>query len=496
MAHEGLAQLAAVLGAVGAALVLLPLRGRAALFGGFALLAVAEGALAVVLVPQHDLERLSSPVALAGLTFGIALVAGLAVLLAFRPALVPLAVLAAAPFRIPVDLGTQRAFLLLPLYAVLAAAALALLAQALRGPVREGLPRPVALACAAPLALLAVSLLWAEDPHQGAIELGFFVFPFAVLLAVVARAPFAEWLPRGLATLLVGLSSVFALIGLWQARTHRLFFAHDLDVANAYTTFFRVTSVFKDPSLYGRYLVFALVVLLVAVTLRLVSIWVAAGLTALLWTGLYFSYSQSSMFTLFVMTVAIVLVAGERRQKRAVMAACLVFAIAAGGAFALTARDHSSRKYTSGRSRLVAVTLPVIEHRPLWGVGVGSQPYASQRLAAKNLSVSRNASHTTPLTVAAELGAIGVAAYAALLAAAAWLLLALTRRDRALGLGLAAVFATIVLHSLFYSGFFEDPVTWGVIAVAAAALTRPQPADAADRREPATEPELVPAPGT
>jgi hypothetical protein len=39
-----------------------------------------------------------------------------------------------------------------------------------------------------------------------------------------------------------------------------------------------------------------------------------------------------------------------------------------------------------------------------------------------------------------------------------------------LGLGLAAVFLTLLIHSLFYAGFFEDPITWGVLAVAAAAL--------------------------
>jgi O-antigen ligase len=112
----------------------------------------------------------------------------------------------------------------------------------------------------------------------------------------------------------------------------------------------------------------------------------------------------------------------------------------------------------------------VIEHRPIWGVGVGSQPLASHRLAAKKTLISKNASHTTPLTVAAELGLVGFLAYLAFLVTSALLLRDLTRRDRALGLGLAAVFTTLVVHSLFYSGFFEDPVTWGVVALAAAAM--------------------------
>jgi hypothetical protein len=36
-----------------------------------------------------------------------------------------------------------------------------------------------------------------------------------------------------------------------------------------------------------------------------------------------------------------------------------------------------------------------------------------------------------------------------------------------LGLGAAAVFLALFVHSLFYSGFFEDPIVWGVMALAA-----------------------------
>ena len=43
------------------------------------------------------------------------------------------------------------------------------------------------------------------------------------------------------------------------------------------------------------------------------------------------------------------------------------------------------------------------------------------------------------------------------------------RRDQTLGLALGAVLLALVVHSLAYSGFFEDPVTWVVVAVACAA---------------------------
>jgi hypothetical protein len=69
-----------------------------------------------------------------------------------------------------------------------------------------------------------------------------------------------------------------------------------------------------------------------------------------------------------------------------------------------------------------------------------------------------------PLTVASELGIVGLVLVAWLLAALARLALAAGARrpERlALGLGLLAIF----VHSLFYAAFFEDPLTWGLAAL-------------------------------
>jgi putative inorganic carbon (HCO3(-)) transporter len=478
MAHGDLAQTAALLGAGGSALALVP-RGRLSLVAGFALLAAAEASLTVALVPRSDLARLDSPLRLAAITLAVLAIVGLGVALARRPAFVPLLVLLAAPFRLPVNLGSQHAFLLIPLYGVLAASCVALLLRAARRPVVP-IPPLIAVPAAAFIALDAASLLWARDLQQGSIELAFFIFPFAALVAVVARSPFAEWLPRALAVTIVGLGFVFAGIGIWQEWTRTIFFAQDLRVANTYTTYFRVTAVFKDPSIYGRHLVLAAAVLLVLLWLGRVGLLLAAALGGVLFAGLYFSYSQSSMAVLFVAALAITLVLGDRRSRRIVVAAALVAALAGGAIAGTTAHGHSLRKATSGRSRLVAVTTTVIRKHPLVGVGVGSQPLASREEAKTRFGASRNASHTTPLTVAAELGALGVVLYLVLLAAAARLLLLASRRHRAAGLGFAAAFLVLLLHSIFYSGFFEDPITWGVLAAAAALLAVPAPEGARD----------------
>src|SRR5207248_4834768 len=111
--------------------------------------------------------------------------------------------------------------------------------RAARGSEGRNLPRLVALPIAAYMAFDALSLLWAQDLKQGSIELAFFIFPFAALVTVVARSPLAEWLPKALGSALIGLGCVFAAVGIYQAWTDTLIFAHDLSVANAYTTYFR-----------------------------------------------------------------------------------------------------------------------------------------------------------------------------------------------------------------------------------------------------------------
>jgi len=479
MSHHALAEIAALLGAGGAVAVLVAGR-RMALFLGFALLAAAEAMLAVALVPARDLQYLSTPGRLTALALGGLAALALAALLARLPALVPVCVLVAAPFRLPIDLGSQHAFLLVPLYAVLAASSLALVVRAWRGQVGR-IPLVLSLPAAAFIAFDAASLLWARDPAQGSIQLLFFIFPFASLVAVVARAPYVPWLPRALATTLVALAAVFAAIGLYQAWTRTLFFAQDLRVANAYTSYFRVTSMFKDPSIYGRHLVLAIVLLVVLLWLGKVRLVVAAPLVGLLFLGLYFSYSQSSMVVLFAASLLATLVLADRRSRRVVLVAALVAAVAGGTVAATSAHKASIQKATSGRSRLVSITTTVIANHPMIGVGVGSQPLASRQETGRR-SVAKSASHTTPLTVAAELGAIGFLLYLAFLAGAVRVLVLARRRHGPAALGLAGAFLVLFLHSLFYSGFFEDPITWGTVAVAASSLAAPAPAPAAEAK--------------
>jgi O-antigen ligase len=471
MDHEALAHAAAVVGALGAGGVLLA-RERLVFLGGLALLVGAEAGLAYALVPDAPSVLTESAARIGALA--VATLLGLALAAAFvrYPAAAPVALLVVAPFRFSVGLGAEQAFLLLPLYVVLAVATVALAYRVLRGQATPAIPLFIAGPTAALVALAAISLLWAKDPRAGTIELVFFYVPFTMIVAVVALTRTKDWTWRALAVALVAITSVFAAIGVYQAWSHTEILAkQDVQLGNAYSAFFRVTSVFQDPSVYGRHLVLGIVVLLTVLWLALVRPRVGLPVLGLLVLGLYLSYSQTSFIALFCAVLVVALIAGDRLTRRVVVVVSVALALAAGGAVLAEGGGDSAREVTSDRLPLVQVTWPVYASNPVIGVGIGSQPLMSRREADAHRRKSKNVSHTTPLTVAAELGTLGLLVYLAFLAALGWAIFGVWQRHRAVGLALAGCLTALVVQSFSYGGFFEDPFVWGIAGLAAAALS-------------------------
>ncbi len=477
-----MAHLAAVLGAIGAPLVLVPGR-RIVILAGLSLIALAEGVLAVSGLGAASPARAA---------LGIVGVAGLAVFTVVfvrRPELVPLVILIAAPFRMPLDFGASNRFYvglpengqigrLLPLYGVVAAAALALAWRLGRERSHDppSLPREIAVPLGALASFAALSVLWSSADVAAQNLVQYFLLPFVLLVAVVARSPFPAWMPSAMGIAAVAIAALFATVGLVEKATNRLiFYSPAVEVGNAYSSFFRVTSLFRDPSLYGRHLVLGIAIVLTAAWYRKIGLLLAAGVIAFLFAGLFYSYSQSSLVALFGVAVFIVVVAGDR-TVRLVAAITAVLVLAGGGAFvADKVAGASTQRVTSDRSRRIDLTTKVFVQHPLVGVGLGSQPRASQAVSKNGGPPSLFFSHTTPLTIASELGIVGLALYVALLAGAAKALMRVFRLEAAFGLALAAVFAALFLHSLSYAGFFEDPLTWLVLGVASSFLAARAP---------------------
>jgi hypothetical protein len=470
MERVELAQAVALAGAVAAPL-LLAARTRLVFTVGLAGLLVAQIGLAFALVPDQMDAFTSSAPRIAATLVGLVGLGALAALFVRFPAIVPAALLAVSAVRVPLTVRGEEAFLLVPLYVVLAASAVALLYRLYRGARLRPLPLFLSLPAGAYVALAGISLLWSDDPREGSIELFFFLFPCTVLVAVVAQALFSPFVCRSLAAVLLATSTVAAAIGISQQWTHTLFFADDLQTSNAFTSFYRVSSFFSDPSVYGRYVALGIVVLFVLLWVGRIRPALGLPVLAILCAGLYFSYSQSSFVALFAAVLVVMLVASDRRVRPVVAVTAAVVVLAGAGLVAAAARGDSVRQATSDRWGLASRTLPVFRDHPVVGVGIGAQAVASSKLEGARRIETRNVSHTTPLTVAAELGLLGLAAYIAFLASAARGSVLVLRREPALGLSLLGALVLLVVHSLAYSGFFEDPFIWFVVGLAAASLT-------------------------
>jgi putative inorganic carbon (HCO3(-)) transporter len=471
---DSVIQLAALGGAVGTALVLLA-RERIALLTGIAVLAAAEITLALALVPQEDLERfVAGPLRVGALVVGLGALGGLAAVLTRFPTFWPVALLAAAPFRILLDVGSQRAYLLVPLYGVLAAAGLALAVQSLRGHEVVRIAPLLAIPGTALIGVAAASSLWSLDVEASAVDLLFFYFPFALLVGIVARAPLAPWLPLALGGTLTGIAIVLAAIGLWERASRQLVLARDLEVGNAYESFFRTASLLRDPSIYGRHLAVAILVVLVGLWLTRLNLAAGATVIAFLGLALFFTYSQSSMIALVVGVLFVSAAAGTGRNRAIVLVGALAPLLLASAVLAAVGQDESLRRVTGGRSDLIENSIDILQEHPIGGVGIGAEEQVSEELGQSRDRLAKS-SHTAPLTVAAELGLLGIAAYVAFLAAAVRLFYLAWLRDRVLGLGTAVVFLAVFVHSLFYSGFFEDPLVWLSLALASALVAKPLP---------------------
>jgi hypothetical protein len=86
----------------------------------------------------------------------------------------------------------------------------------------------------------------------------------------------------------------FAVLGIYQYETREIFQNPKVIFSNAYAPFFRVNSVFWDPSVYGRFLVVALTPSIVVIALGRSLRWslAAAAVVIVGWVGLLFSFSQ------------------------------------------------------------------------------------------------------------------------------------------------------------------------------------------------------------
>ena len=532
LASAGL--LAAAAGAAGA--ILLPAgRLRAA-----AMLAALALFPALILGDQWhshqiaDLRDDPSRLVLLGL-LALAASAALAFLFDRWPLLLPLAIVAALPFRVPLHAGGDTANLLVPLYLVITGGVLAAAFRDWRarpaGPVAAGDPPPPAVAkassgavppatppagkavawlprvLAAVVVLYAVQVLYSADFSKGLQSVCFFFVPFSLMYVLLRDVSWNRKL-LALVVWVVGLEAVaFVIVGSVEWVSRSLFWNDQVIRSNEFHTYFRVNSVFWDPNVYGRYLALAAVVAMSALlwareqrTFALLT-----ALIAVLWIGLFPTYSQSSYAALLAGLAVLAALKWSVKWTLGAVGVAAVLGVMvillAGG----TSKLSPSRINidTSGRANLVSGGVHLFAQRPVYGYGSGSFPKA-YREHVKTRKAPVSVSHTEPITVAAEQGAIGLLAYAALIFTALWTMakglrpsLLASSDSHAGGVGVGGVedgpwsarsapptpatgparqqpiaraavlaaFVALLVHTMAYAGFFEDPITWVLLAV-------------------------------
>ena len=458
-----------------------------------ALTAAVLLAPALVLADSWDSDRIADlrdrPSLL--LAAVVAAVIGLFVLGWFfrrKPLWLAPALIAAMPFRVPIDLGGGDANLLLPLYAVIAGGLAATVWGAWRDPAPEDEATDrgpwigaVGWALAGVVVLYALQLAYADDITHGLQNIAFFIAPFAALYLLLSDVDWDRALLRTVVLVLAIEGLLFLVVGVAEYVSGELLWNDKVISGNEAHTYFRVNSLFWDPNILGRYLAVTMTVLaaVVAYGRRPREVWGAAACFAALLVLLLISYSQTSTLALFA--GLLVLVAARWGVARGVGAG-VATAIALVAAMALIAGGGLSSETTSGRSGLIDGGLEIARDHPVAGIGSGAfgdeftaRYYEGEGFAAE--------SHTEPVTVAAEQGAIGLVAYAAFLVVTFGALLSATglalggrARGTALAATLLAIYALMFVHSLGYAAFLIDPITWAVLAIAGAALVRvPRP---------------------
>lgn len=452
-------------------------------------------------------------VALAGVG---AVVAGLAALLDRQPVLLPVLILIALPFRIPLAVGGEEANLLLPLYLVLAAGVI-------HGVYRQWRPRATA-ASAAPAEgrssgagqqltreaatssgpggvaswlkpLLAVSVLlyalglfYSDDRSQGLLNFCFFLVPFALVFVLMLDV---EWNRRTLRTALytvIGLALVWAIVGLVEYQLRELLWNEVVIRSNDFHVYFRVNSLFWDPNVYGRYLALAITVVAAALIWagRVREAVALATVSGILWLALITTFSQSSFVALLAGLATLIALRWSLKLVLSGIGAlallALLFAVFAGGLVKLDLDRLNPQ--TGGRADLVSGGIELFGDKPLAGYGSGSFSLSfREQVAGPDAPVTE--SHTEPITVAAEQGLVGLAVYFALIVSSLFALAAGMRRvmpglgaktngasgdpDRgpppAARAAILAAYVAVLVHTLTYAGYLDDPVTWVLIAV-------------------------------
>ena len=306
----------------------------------------------------------------------------------------------------------------------------------------------------------------------------FFYVPFSLLFVLLARVEMPPSLVRTSLIVLALLALGFAGVGFAQYATAMSSLNRAWSPPSQLESYFRVNSLFFDPNIYGRFLVIVMVSLTAGLLWtksrrELVASTVVLGI---LFAALVLTLSQSSLSALLVGLAVLAAVRWNLRRTvyaaGALVALGAVIVVAFGSQIGVDlSNSNKLSKDTSGRSELITGGYHLWRDKPVAGYGSGSYEREFRKRQKVSAQRALSASHTIPLTVAAEQGTLGFLVYLALLVAAFARLMP-KAGGCVVRAGILAAFAALVFHTFLYAAFLEDPLTWVLLGVGTALAIR------------------------
>lgn len=296
---------------------------------------------------------------------------------------------------------------------------------------------------------------------------------FALMLAVWNYVEQYGFRYRTLWLSLTGIAVLLFPLTVYQYKTGHLLFlqAHYMEGLLR-----RINVTFVDPNILARYMVISAVACLV-LGLSATKRWAKGlyqGAFLLIVGNIGLSMSRSGVLTFILVMVLLMVLIGWKR-----VGLWLLPTVGAGVAYIMFNPALASRLATlkeglgaldQQRPYLIKAGLDMFQHHKIYGIGLGGygQEFLKHYLSYKTVEGGATLSHTTVVTIAAELGILGLAALCIVTIMIFWTYRQVFLRSKAWGLyaaGAVGVLAAIFLSSQSEGRLFEDPMLWVFLAV-------------------------------
>lgn len=253
----------------------------------------------------------------------------------------------------------------------------------------------------------------------------------------------------------------------------------------------RTTSVFWDPNVFAKYLVFVLLIasitLFEAKRFGMTRALVLVAPTILLsFAALFLTISRSGFLSLLVGLSLLLFSFVLLNIKKLYGILALLFILSLSVFLIVKPPDFAERlnifgahanvqeimAYSGGRNHLMDAGIKIVDDKPLYGFGLGSFSDIYYLYRSKDANKEISESHNSFITIATEQGMIGIVLILWIFCFTAYSYLRSTIRKKQnfILVGGFAILTAFGLQSLFYAYLFEDPYTWVVLGLLSSSL--------------------------